>query len=151
MAQLKFENLAKVGDTIRGLDFEPRPGRADCYIEGPVVEVRSAEEHARQTGRWYGCYVIRIERDTMADDQHTRVGDLGFVPFETTFDFDDRVQLVARADALRRAALVIQLTPHIRAYLAEHDPKALEQLDAALGGCPAVPPAFPQPEEAGRG
>ena len=36
-------------------------------------------------------------------------------------------------EALLKAAMVIDLTPHIRRYLAENDPKALEQLEKAIG------------------
>ena len=42
-------------------------------------------------------------------------------------------QLQAEADGLRRALLLLVLTPHIRAYLEAHDPKALEQIQTALG------------------
>ncbi len=37
------------------------------------------------------------------------------------------------------AARVIQLTPHVRAYLEANDPKALEQLERAIAGASAVP------------
>jgi hypothetical protein len=40
--------------------------------------------------------------------------------------------LHADIDALRAALHVIVLTPHIRAYLAEHDPKALAQALKAI-------------------
>lgn len=36
------------------------------------------------------------------------------------------------AEALYNAAKVIQLTPHIRAYLLAHDPMALQALEAAI-------------------
>ena len=48
--------------------------------------------------------------------------------------------LHAEGHALYRAAMVCVLTSHIRAYLEQHDPKALAQLRAACGL--VTPPTF---------
>lgn len=48
--------------------------------------------------------------------------------------------LHAEGSELYRAAMVCVLTPHIRAYLEQHDPKALAQLRAACGL--VSPPTF---------
>lgn len=40
---------------------------------------------------------------------------------------------MSREHELLAALSVIALTPHIRDYLAEHDPKALKQVDRAVG------------------
>ena len=38
----------KVGDKVRSYDFEPLPGRGDCYMEGVVTRVNN------RTGRvWF--------------------------------------------------------------------------------------------------
>jgi hypothetical protein len=44
----------------------------------------------------------------------------------------------ATANRMLDAMRVIQLTPHIRAYLQQHDPKALEQLEAAIDAAKAA-------------
>jgi hypothetical protein len=85
---LKYQNLANVGDRIRAYDFR---GNKEAYIEGKVTakgEVCDAE------GRYiFLGYTINIEKDSVQED-FGREGDIGYVPFETTLDYDDRVELV---------------------------------------------------------
>lgn len=45
-------------------------------------------------------------------------------------------EMVNNETALAVALKVIVLTPHIRSYLLEHDPKALDQAEAALRRLP---------------
>jgi hypothetical protein len=40
---LKFEKVAKVGDTIRAYDFKPCAGRDDAFIEGIVIDANNNE------------------------------------------------------------------------------------------------------------
>ena len=82
---LKYQNLAEVGDRIRAYDF--RGGR-DYYIEGVVTD-KGAINTPRGVLMYTG-YTIRIDVDTLGG----REGDTGYVPFETTFDYDDRIELV---------------------------------------------------------
>jgi len=82
---LKYQNLAQVGDTIRAYDFR---GNRDAYIEGVVRakgQIRTPQGFAMYEG-----YTIDIAVDTLGG----REGDEGYVPFESTFDYDDRVELV---------------------------------------------------------
>ena len=79
---LKFEDLANRGDRIRSYDFM---GNTEAYIEGTVID------KGMTPGGYYG-YTINIEKDG-AD--FGRVGDTGYVPFETAFmEYDTRVELV---------------------------------------------------------
>jgi hypothetical protein len=88
--KLKYEGKFKVGDRIRAFDFKPRPERySDPYMEGVVtgstIEPRMGNAKV---------YVIHVDRDSMATDKHTRVGDVGYVPMEIAYDeFDGRVAL----------------------------------------------------------
>jgi hypothetical protein len=87
---LKYENVAEIGDTIRGYDFEPMPGRADRYIEGVVVDKGITE-------MGFGAYTIRVEVDAPANEnRRSRVGHELMVPFETgpIGEFDNRVEKI---------------------------------------------------------
>ena len=85
---LKFEALANIGDTIRAYDFRGD----DAHIEGTVV-AKGWIKHPVYGTEMYKGYTILIEKDTM--DEGDRVGDEGYVPFESTFDYDTRVELVS--------------------------------------------------------
>lgn len=78
---LKYENVAEVGDVIRAYDFRGH----DSYIQGTVIE--KGEVHG------FYAYSINIETDTGGNGG--RVGDVGYVPYESTFDFDGRVEKVS--------------------------------------------------------
>ena len=83
---LKYQNLAQVGDRIRAYDFR---GGKDYYIEG-VVTAKGTIETPRGVLMYTG-YTIDIDVDTMPGAG--RVGDIGYVPFETSLDYDDRIEL----------------------------------------------------------
>ena len=85
---LKFEALANIGDTIRSYDFRGD----DAHIEGTVV-AKGWIKHPTYGTDMYKGYTIRIEKDTLGNG--SRVGDEGYVPFETDFmEYDDRIVLV---------------------------------------------------------
>ena len=86
---LKFENLAKVGDVIRGYDFE---SSKDYFIEGKVV----AKDWVIRDGmKLYKAYHIEIARDGLNEDASgKRVGDIGYIPMESMFDYDDRIEVI---------------------------------------------------------
>ena|ERR1039457_2333412 len=96
MRTLKFEDVAKVGDTIRAYDFEPMEGRTDYFVEGVVLEVHN---RVSNTFRWGGSYeyTIACSRDSGAQGKWSRVGDKVFVPMETTFDWDGRITKIENA------------------------------------------------------
>ena len=78
----KHENTAQVGDTIRAYDFRGMPE----HIEGVVVDKGMCPAG-------YYAYTIAITKDTLG--KGSRVGDTGYVPFETSFmEYDERVELV---------------------------------------------------------
>jgi hypothetical protein len=65
-------------------------------------------------------------RSFLPGDQKQRADDLGAdILLEATRD---------HALTLTKALMVIIKTPHIKAYLEQHDPKALEQATAAVYG-----------------
>ena len=85
---LKFEALAQVGDVIRSYDFRGD----DAHIEGTVV-AKGWIKHPTYGTDMYKGYTILIEKDTMGEG--SRVGDEGYVPFETDFmEYDTRIELV---------------------------------------------------------
>ena len=88
---MKFEALANIGDTIRSYDFRGM----DEHIEGKVI-AKGWIKHPVYGTEMYKGYTIKIEKDTLGSGD--RVGDEGYVPFETDFmEYDSRVQLVEAA------------------------------------------------------
>lgn len=90
---LKFENTAELGDMIRAYDFEPIPGREDHYITGRVVAKGPIHAFHADAGREvYLCDGYTIEITGASHEDDPRIGDTGYVPFETSFfDYDGRV------------------------------------------------------------
>ena len=83
---LKFEKLANVGDVIRGYDFM---GSKGAYIEGRVL---AKGEVTDGKGRYiFNGYTIMVETDST---EFGRAGEEAYIPFETTMDYDGRVELV---------------------------------------------------------
>jgi hypothetical protein len=82
---LKFENIAKVGQTIRAYDFKPMQGREDCFVEGVVERVTNET----------GCksFKITVTKDSWSDaEDKGRVGKIVFVPMEVSFmEYDARI------------------------------------------------------------
>ena len=84
----KHEATAQLGDTIRAYDFKGMPE----HIEGTVVD-KGMIKHPTHGFDMYAGYTIAITKDTMGSGK--RVGDTGYVPFETDFmEYDERVELV---------------------------------------------------------
>jgi hypothetical protein len=85
-------NAAKIeiGDLIRAYDFEPCPGRSDCYVVGVIREIG-------WIGNEYIGYTIDCVYDTMAkaagvdEAKCSRVGRTVYVPVQTSMDYDGRV------------------------------------------------------------
>ena len=78
---LKFESLANVGDTIRSYDFQ---GNREAYIQGMVIEKGWMPNGALG-------FTIQIEVDGA---NWGREGDTGYVAYETSLEYDGRVELV---------------------------------------------------------
>ncbi len=78
---LKYETAAKIGDRIRGYDFD---GRTDCYVEGRVKCISERDG--------YRAFVITVDTDVWRGKTMTsRVGRTVNVPMETTWDYDGRI------------------------------------------------------------
>jgi len=84
---LRYENLAKEGDTIRAYDFM---GNREAFIEGEVI-MRGWIKHPTLGHDMYRGYAIRINKDGAGFD---REGDVGYVAYETSLEYDGRVELV---------------------------------------------------------
>ena len=87
-ANLKYANLAEVGDVIRGYDFR---GNKEAYIEGKVI---AKGEVGDAYGRYlfYG-YTIIVEKDGV-QNEFGREGEKAYIHFETSRDYDGRVELI---------------------------------------------------------
>ena len=80
---MKFENVAKVGEYIKAMDFRSMEGRDDMFVIGKVL--------GYEIGR---CgFIVECKFDT----EGHRVGEEVFVPFEMAgfSEWDDRVQYVS--------------------------------------------------------
>lgn len=89
---MKFENIAEIGQKIRAYDFKPVPSRDDQFIEGVVVD-KGWVIHPETGQQFFKGYTISIDADSSKGSD--RIGDTGYVPFETTFDFDARIEILA--------------------------------------------------------
>ena len=97
---LKYENLAEVGMVIRGYDFR---GSKDAYIEGKVI----AKGKVTIQGQYmYDAYTIIVEKDGA---EFGREGDEMYIPFETSMDYDGRVELIDTCDNDAEYDLAIQM------------------------------------------
>ena len=97
---LKYENLAEVGMVIRGYDFR---GSKGAYIEGKVI----AKGKVTIQGQYmYDAYTIIVEKDGA---EFGREGDEMYIPFETSMDYDGRVELIDTCDNDAEIALAIQM------------------------------------------
>ncbi len=86
----------KVGQKIKSFDFQPMPGRGDCYLEGVIREVNI---DITDNGHPYCHYVVTVTKDVSQGveiaDESSRVGTTAYVPMECMFsEYDGRVTLV---------------------------------------------------------
>ncbi len=85
---LKYQNLAKVGDVIRAYDFF---GTKGAYIQGTVT-AKGPIKNEDGAYMLFDGYTIDIEEDGAG---FGREGDQGYIPFETSMDYDERVEIVS--------------------------------------------------------
>lgn len=89
---LKYENSAEIGEVIKAYDFEPMEGRPKRFIVGRVIK-KGEVIHPQYGVSMFEGFHIKI---TGADrDDDSRIGDIGYIPFETTFDYDGRIEVIA--------------------------------------------------------
>lgn len=86
----KYEGF-QVGDQIRAEDFEARPERGPCHVEGQITAV--CREGTREFP--FAHYVIFGTRDVWCGEEltgeHSRLGVEVRVPMESSMDWDGRV------------------------------------------------------------
>ena len=96
---LKFENVAKVGQFIKAMDFRSYEDRDDMFVIGKVIEKGQIFVDCAFSGRkipMYEGYTIECVYDTEGDRVRREIN----VPFEVGMaDWDDRVQYVSEASA----------------------------------------------------
>ena len=81
--KLKYEGKFKKGDTIKSFDFPPRGDRkTEHYISGKIT--------GTEMRRGAKVYVIKVTNDS-GKTSGGRVGDTGYVPMETSMDWNDRI------------------------------------------------------------
>jgi hypothetical protein len=78
---LKFEGKFELLDVIKAYDFEPREGTEHKYVVGVVMGIAYGES--------YYCYEIEVIASSHGQYE---VDEIVRVPFETTFDYDERIQ-----------------------------------------------------------
>jgi hypothetical protein len=89
---LKYEGLAAVGDVIRGYDFQ---GTKGAYLEGVVIEKGEVNHPKDGYFLFYG-YTIDVAVDGAG---FGRENDTAYIPFETSMDYDGRVEVIEVAGA----------------------------------------------------
>lgn len=83
---LKFENTANIGDTIKAYDFEPMEGRQERYLVGKVIDKGQSRQN--------GCSSYTVKITQQSEGNVYEIGQTVCVPFECTFDYDERVQKI---------------------------------------------------------
>ena len=97
---LKYQNLAKIGDRIRAYDFR---GSKGAYLEGKVI----AKGEIVVDGRYhFDGYTIMVETDGA---EFGREGEEAYIPFETSMDYDGRVELIDTCDNDAEYNLAVQM------------------------------------------
>lgn len=90
----KYEGF-QVGQFIRAQDFEARPDRGECFVEGQIVEVHRDGTNTAP----FAHYLIIATRDVWCGEElgveveGTRKGLPVAVPMESSGDWDGRVAL----------------------------------------------------------
>ena len=98
---MKYANLAEVGDVIRGYDFR---GSKLAYLEGEVI---AKGEVCDGEGRYiFLGYTIKVETDGA---EFGREGEEAYIPFETSMDYDGRVELIDTCDNDAEYELAVQM------------------------------------------
>lgn len=93
MEKLLNEKVFGIGDLIKAYDFEPIPGRGDCFIEGVIYDVVNHPVHGARMFR------VRVTREVWGGEDMPRgegkVFSRMYVPVETSNEFSGRIQFVS--------------------------------------------------------
>ena len=77
----------KYNQKIRAYDYKPSEG-FEKFIEGAVI-YSGMIKHPKYNIDMYEGYIIQV---TNADDENDpRIGDIAYVPFKSSFDWEDRI------------------------------------------------------------
>ena len=89
--------LGRINDVIRAWDFRPDAlddvfgARVEMYIEGRIMNCGMIKHPKHNTDMFEG-YTIKITN--ASDDDDTRIGTIGYVPFEIVDEWNDRIELI---------------------------------------------------------
>lgn len=84
MDKLMYEEVANIGDTIRGYNWTPEPDRESSYIEGVVFAMGRTEVGY--------AYSVKLTKRVINGKDRTNlrggelIGKTFYIPFETTED-----------------------------------------------------------------
>tara|TARA_R110000772_G_scaffold46665_3_gene106379 strand:- start:98 stop:391 length:294 start_codon:yes stop_codon:yes gene_type:complete len=87
---MKYENFANKLDVIRAYDFE---FSKDAYLEGMIVDKGWIKDPETGMNLFLG-YTVHVMED---GGGMGRVGDTAYVAFETSMDYDGRIEMVSPA------------------------------------------------------
>ena len=87
---MKFENIAKIGDVIRAYDFM---GSKEAYLEGTII-AKGEIKHPVNGMHLFDGFTIVVEKDAA---EFGRENDEAYIPFETSLEYDGRVELIQEA------------------------------------------------------
>jgi len=86
-------HIAKVGDEIKAFDFEPLEGRANCFIQGIVVE-------KGMTVRGYHGFTIEVTKKIVGGIERPIKNKIMLVPYDLAEqDYDNRITLIKKGVA----------------------------------------------------
>lgn len=86
---LKYEDFADTNDVIRAYDFM---GSKEAYLEGVVVNKGWVNDPKTGKNLFMG-YTIYVDEDSTG---FGRECDHAYVPFETSMDYDGRIEMIKK-------------------------------------------------------
>ena len=92
MEKLMYEEVANIGDTIRGYDWCPSEAGVESYFEGVVFAKGKTKLATNRYGGWHYVYSIKMTKRIIAGKDKTnsrgglREGRTVYVPFESSDD-----------------------------------------------------------------
>lgn len=87
---MKYENFANINDVIRAYDFAFSKA---SYLEGMIVD-KGWIKHPKTGMDLFLGYTVHVMEDSAGMG---REGDTAYVPFETSTDYDGRIEMVSPA------------------------------------------------------
>jgi hypothetical protein len=133
LEELKFTGKFRVGQEIRGYDFQPIKGRPARYIQGKVIDANKMVQDS------YLAYAIKITNDS-GKKSGGRVGDTGYIPHQVSImEYEGRIvdakepidigETLANRAGLIGAALSRQLKDKKKEMMVKHPKTGVKVID----------------------